>query len=49
MGINASVDPEILVLMWICECQNYAEISKPEFKKGLNKLKVLSDQAFVSK
>ena len=39
-GINPETDSEILVFMWLCDCKNYAEITREELKAGVAKVHV---------
>ncbi len=38
MSLDLTGSAEILVFMWLCECQTYGQISQLEFITGLDKL-----------
>ncbi|MFT4603127.1 MAG: hypothetical protein ACI857_003314 [Arenicella sp.] len=49
MNIDPSKDAEILVLVYFCECYEYGEITKTEFKKGIEKLHCDSLKSFTNR
>jgi len=38
MSLDLTSSAEILVFMWLCECESYGNITEREFCTGLDKL-----------